>query len=228
MLCAQNILAHGASGLVLGPVLAPRTLVRVQPLAMVERDDQGYIKEEALGDWTELKKSTALGATVTEWRDLPKGAQGIVTAVRESPDTVEFDDVISALDAGYDATEVEFEVNGLKSAPGSNVGSAKLLSFGVLAGLSKDETLALFGGYYRDVVATPDGDDHPNIRNFMTSGWEGVSFPWGLTLSPKAAPGLAAEKGLSAQTDSVADALAASEQIGGDDEWDPDSEIWIP
>jgi hypothetical protein len=68
---------------------------------------------------------------VTEWRDLPKGAQGIVTAVRESPDTVkfddviswlglakpkpkpkpnpnqvEFDDVISALDAGYDATEV--------------------------------------------------------------------------------------------------------------------------
>jgi hypothetical protein len=187
----------------------------------------------------------------------------------------------------------------------SNVGSAKLLSFGVLAGLSKEETLALFGGYYRDVLATPDGDDHPNIRNFMKSGWDGVkarskcplgqrpssapappqgapgssgqlgtrrkrpthwalshrlgcssepppklpipppshlttipslhhpippgvSFPWGLMLSPKAAPGLADEKGLSAQTDSVADALAASEQIGGDDEWDPDSEIWIP
>ena len=33
---------------VLAPVLAPRTLVRVQPLAMVERDEQGYIKEEAL------------------------------------------------------------------------------------------------------------------------------------------------------------------------------------
>ena len=28
-------------------------------------------------------------------------------------------------------------------------------------------------GYYRDVLATPDGDDHPNIRNFMKSGWEG-------------------------------------------------------
>ena len=59
MLGAQNMLAHGASGLVLGPVLAPRTLVRVQPLAMVERDSEGYIKEDALGDWTELKKSTA-------------------------------------------------------------------------------------------------------------------------------------------------------------------------
>ena len=40
MLAAQNMLAHGASGLVLGPVLAPRTLVRVQPLAMVERDSE--------------------------------------------------------------------------------------------------------------------------------------------------------------------------------------------
>ena len=65
-------------------------------------------------------RSTAVStsSTVTEWRDLPEGAQGIVTAVRESPDTVEFNDVISALDAGYDATEVEFECGDLKSAPG--------------------------------------------------------------------------------------------------------------
>ena len=121
MLSAQHMLAHGASGLVLGPMLAPRTLVRVQPLAMVERDAEGYIKEDALGDWTELKKSTALGATVTEWRDLPEAAQSIVTAVKEKPDSVEFDDVISGIDAGYDATEVEFEVNGLKSPPGRSV-----------------------------------------------------------------------------------------------------------
>ena len=45
----------------------------------------------------------------------------------------------------------------------------------MLAGLSKEETLALFGGYYRDVVATPEGDDHPNIRNFMKSGWDGAA-----------------------------------------------------
>ena len=64
--------------------------------------------------------------------------------------------------------------------------------------------------------------------DFTAFDHSGVSFPWGLMLSPKAAPGLSAEAGLSAQTDSVADALAASEQIGGDDEWDPDSEIWIP
>ena len=78
-----------------------------------------------------------------------------------------FDDVISAIDAGYDETEVGFEVNGVKSAPGKNLGSAKVFSLGILAGLSKEETLACFGQYYRDVVANPDGDDHPNIRAFM-------------------------------------------------------------
>ena len=71
MLAAQNMLAHGASGLVLGPVLAPRTLVRVQPLAMVERDSEGYIKEDALGDWTELKKSTARPASTLIQPTLP-------------------------------------------------------------------------------------------------------------------------------------------------------------
>jgi hypothetical protein len=226
-LVVQLAVVQAVGGLVFGPVFA-RRLVRSQPPAMVERDAEGYIKEDALGDWTELKKSTALGATVTEWRDLPESVQPIVTAVREKPESVEFDAVISGIDAGYDMTEVEFEVNGLKSAPGSNVGSAKLLSFGVLAGLSKEETLALFGQYYRDVCANPSGDDHPNIRNFMQAGWDGVSFPWGLMLSPKAAPGIAENGGLSAQTASVADALAASAQIGEDDEWDPDSEIWIP
>ena len=86
----------------------------------------------------------------------------------------------------------------------SNVGSAKLLSFGVLAGLSKEETLALFGGYYRDVLATPDGDDHPNIRNFMKSGWDGVKAqskcplgqrPSSAPAPPQGAPGSSGQLG---------------------------------
>jgi HopJ type III effector protein. len=36
--------------------------------------------------------------------------------------------------------------------------------------------LALFGEFYRDVLATPEGDDHQNIRNFMKTGWAGVQF----------------------------------------------------
>lgn len=215
------ILAHAASGLVVGPFRAPQRFTRLQRQpTMQKRDEQGYIAESELGDWTELKKSTALGATVTEWKDLPDTIQPIVTALKESPASVEFDAVIKAIDDGYDETEVEFEVNGFKSAPGKNLGSAKIFSLGILAGLSKEETLACFGQYYKDVLANPDGDDHPNIRGFIESGWDGVSFPWGLMLSPKAA--------FAMEEVSVESALAASEQIGEDDEWDPDSEIWIP
>ena len=52
---------------------------------------------EVLGPWWGFvagwgAKMQALGATVTEWRDLPEAAQTIVTAVRETPETVEFDD----------------------------------------------------------------------------------------------------------------------------------------
>merc|ERR1719217_140745 len=217
-LTLQLVLVHVATGFLVGPFYAPHRLQR--RTVMQTRDEQGYIAESELGDWTKLKKSTALGATVTEWKDLPTEVQPIVTAVKESAASVAFADGIGAIDAGYDATEVEFEVNGLKSAPGKNLGSAKIFSLGILAGLSKDETLACFGQYYRDVLANPDGDDHPNIRGFMQAGWDGVSFPWGLMLSPKAA--------FAMEEVSVADALDASASIGADDEWDPDSEIWIP
>jgi hypothetical protein len=41
--------------------------------------------------------------------------------------------------------------------------------------------LACFGTYYRDdVLANPEGSDHGNIRNFMKTGWAGVSLPEGV------------------------------------------------
>ena len=129
--------------------------------------------------------AATVGAKVTEWKDLPASAQTIIDAVRAGD--VEFEQVMSAIEEGYDSTDVSFSVGDVQSKAGSNLGSAKIFSFGVLAGLSKEETLCLFGQFYRDVVATPDGDDHPNIRAFMKGGWEGVSFPNGLMLSPKAA-----------------------------------------
>jgi len=37
-----------------------------------------------------------------------------------------------------------------------------------------------------------------------------------------------AGKKFSTSKSAVSSALEASKKIGGDDEWDPDSEIWIP
>lgn len=94
---------------------------------------------------------------------------------------IEFEEVIQVIDDHYETRLVGFS-NGLGdeimvNAPGANVGSLKILSFAKMHGLSRDETLSLFGKFYReDVLLHPDGKDHPNIRNFMKYGWAGVRF----------------------------------------------------
>jgi HopJ type III effector protein len=50
-----------------------------------------------------------------------------------------------------------------------------LLSYAALSQLDKDNTLKLWGQYYREVKADPNGSSHQNIRNFMKYGWEGTS-----------------------------------------------------
>ncbi|MFK7900763.1 MAG: HopJ type III effector protein [Cyclobacteriaceae bacterium] len=42
--------------------------------------------------------------------------------------------------------------------------------------ISKEQTLACFGEHYQDVLNSPSGDSHQNIRNFMQYGWDEVSF----------------------------------------------------
>lgn len=62
------------------------------------------------------------------------------------------------------------------NAAGTNEGSCKIFAFAKLEGLDKEQTLGCFGGFYRDVLATPQGTDHGNIRAFMKHGWDGISF----------------------------------------------------
>ncbi|MFI8142771.1 HopJ type III effector protein, partial [Acinetobacter baumannii] len=33
-----------------------------------------------------------------------------------------------------------------------------------------------FAEHYASVLATPEGTDHQNIRQFMQNGWDGVKF----------------------------------------------------
>ena len=118
-----------------------------------------------------------------------------------SGDELMFDEFITLCDEQYEAGLIEFKNGDVVNMPGENEGSAKVLSYAALADFDKDMTLKLWGQYYRDVVAKPDGDDHANIRNFMKYGWEGVDFYNGIALTKKAV---------------------------GDSDWDWDSESWIP
>ncbi len=108
---------------------------------------------------------------------------------------------LQIIDQFYESGLIEFKNGDIVNKQGENEGSAKVLSYAALSNLDKETTLKLWGQYYRDVKANPDGDDHQNIRNFMKYGWEGVPFENGISLTRK---------------------------NSGEGEWDAFAESWIP
>jgi hypothetical protein len=97
--------------------------------------------------------------------------------LRSAPETLEFTDTMAVIDASYEFTPTAFRNGELENATGQNNGSCRLFAFAQLQGLTKEETLACFGAYYRkDVLDNPAGTDHGNIRNFIKHGWQGVAY----------------------------------------------------
>ncbi len=106
--------------------------------------------------------------------------------LNDAPESVAFNDTIAVIDALYEFTPTAFTNGALRSEAGQNSGSCKIFSFATLQQLTAQQTLHCFGDYYRkDVLGNPEGTDHQNIRNFMKSGWEGISFE-GAALKRKA------------------------------------------
>lgn len=105
--------------------------------------------------------------------------------LNNEPGSIDFTDTMAVIDALYDFTPSAFQNGEQLNAAGQNNGSCKLFSFAKLHDLSQEQTLYCFGNYYRDVLATPTGTDHANIRNFMKYGWAGIELD-GSPLKPKA------------------------------------------
>ncbi len=103
----------------------------------------------------------------------------------QNPDDVTFDQTMQLIDENYAFVPTAF-INGMiKNEAGENNGSCKLFAFAKLNKLSAEKTLACFGDFYRkDVLEHPDSDNHQNIRNFISNGWEGIEFK-GSPLSAK-------------------------------------------
>jgi len=99
-----------------------------------------------------------------------------IQQLREALTTLQFSDTMNIIDALYDFTPSAFSNGNTHNKAGENNGSCKLFAFAKLNEFTEPQTLALFGEFYRDVLATPEGDDHQNIRNFMKTGWAGVKF----------------------------------------------------
>lgn len=97
--------------------------------------------------------------------------------VKQNPELITFQETIEVIDSNYNFTPTTFKNGNQLNNAGENNGSCKIFAFAKINNLEKDETLSLFGSYYfDDVLKNPDGIDHQNIRNFMTFGWDGISF----------------------------------------------------
>jgi hypothetical protein len=142
-----------------------------------------------------LEDIRAAGETV------PSECEVFNANVEMSGDDLTFEEVMQMIDEHYEDGLIEFKNGDMVNAQGENMGSAKILSYAALSQMDKDTTLKLWGQYYREVLADPDGDSHPNIRNFMKYGWDGVPFENGIALTRKNT---------------------------GDGEWDEFAESWIP
>ena len=101
----------------------------------------------------------------------------ILEQLEKSPETIIFKDIITYIDENYDFAPTKFTNGNTINEANQNNGSCKVFSFAQLKNLSKEQTLSLFGEFYReDVLKNPDGTDHQNIRNFIEFGWDGISF----------------------------------------------------
>ncbi len=93
---------------------------------------------------------------------------------------VNFEDTMAVISEHYTFTPCSYR-NGtgetmIKNAVGQNEGSLKIFSFAYLNRLDEELTLQCFGRFYQDVLDTPEGKNHKNIRNFIRTGWGGVKF----------------------------------------------------
>ncbi len=100
----------------------------------------------------------------------------LLSLLKTTPENIEFSQVMAVIEQNYDYSPAKFSNGDVVNEAGTNEGSCKLFAFAQLQDLDQAQTLALFGQYYRDVLATPDGNDHGNIRNFINTGWQGIEF----------------------------------------------------
>jgi len=112
------------------------------------------------------------------------------TKLRESPKSINFSETMEVIESNYEFTPTSFVNGDLENKAGENSGSCKLFSFAKIQGLSLDETLACFvqglsqaetlacfgAIYFEEVLGDPAGTGHQNIRNFMKSGFEGLTM----------------------------------------------------
>ena len=102
--------------------------------------------------------------------------QQFKTKLKVSPTEINFSETMQVIEDNYNFTPTAFTNGVIKNNAGENSGSCKLFAFAKLQKLQKEEALFCFGEHYKNVLEDINGTSHQNIRNFMKTGFEGLSF----------------------------------------------------
>ncbi|WP_434778073.1 HopJ type III effector protein [Neisseria sp. Ec49-e6-T10] len=88
----------------------------------------------------------------------------------------QFVDTLAFIEKNYQFQPTAFNNGYVVNITGQNEGSCKVLALAILEGFTHEEALLAFAEHYRSVLATPEGNDHQNIRALQKSGLQAVSF----------------------------------------------------
>jgi len=102
--------------------------------------------------------------------------QNFIQKLKSDPSKIKFAETMQVIEEFYNFTPTAFKNGEINNKAGENSGSCKLSAFAKHQKLKKQETLFCFGEHFQTVVEDTNGDSHQNIRNFMKTGFESLSF----------------------------------------------------
>ncbi|MCG1037353.1 HopJ type III effector protein [Polaribacter sargassicola] len=102
--------------------------------------------------------------------------QEFKTKLKSNTSEIAFAETMQVIEDNYNFTPTAFTNGEIENKAGENSGSCKLFAFAKLENLTEDETLTCFGEHYKNVLEDENGNSHQNIRNFMKTGFKGLSF----------------------------------------------------
>ena len=87
-----------------------------------------------------------------------------------------FANTLAFVETWFEFTPSAFMNGTVENRADQNQGSCKVFSMSQLLELTKEQTLRCFGEHYRDVLATPDVDNHHNLRRVLREGTGNITF----------------------------------------------------
>lgn len=91
-------------------------------------------------------------------------------------DDHQFSSTLDFIAEWFEFTPSAFMNGNVANAVDQNQGSCKVFALAQLLELTNEQALRCFGEHYRDVVATPDVDNHHNLRRVLREGLENITF----------------------------------------------------